>query len=84
MRALGSDVIMDGEAVVLNKAGVPDFDALQLVNGHEVPVIYYAFDLVWIDGGVEKILRFYKTAIKLWNENKRARLLNNRARTFCF
>jgi len=34
LQDLGHDVILDGEVVVFNEQGVPDFDALQLYNGH--------------------------------------------------
>jgi bifunctional non-homologous end joining protein LigD len=43
------EVILDGEVVLLNSRGHPDFDALQAYNG-EGHLVYYAFDLLWIDG----------------------------------
>lgn len=43
--------VIDGEIVVLNEEGVPDFNNLQLwrseADGH---LVYYAFDLLWYDG----------------------------------
>jgi bifunctional non-homologous end joining protein LigD len=50
VRDLENDVILDGEVVVLDRNGKPDFDALQKVNGHRQNVFFYAFDLLWIDG----------------------------------
>lgn len=47
---LGHDAVIDGEVVVFNEAGLPDFDALQLYNGHSTPIAYCVFDLLWMDG----------------------------------
>jgi bifunctional non-homologous end joining protein LigD len=47
---LDHEVILDGEVVVFNEAGRPDFDALQLYNGHSSPIKYCVFDLLWLDG----------------------------------
>jgi len=47
---LGHDAVIDGEVVVFNDAGLPDFDALQLYNGHSTPIAYCVFDLLWMDG----------------------------------
>jgi bifunctional non-homologous end joining protein LigD len=50
LRALKHDVVLDGEAVVFNAEGKPDFDALQKFNGHQTAIAYCAFDLLWMDG----------------------------------
>lgn len=50
LQKLPHDIVMDGEIVVLNDEGKPDFDALQKFNGAKSGVIYYAFDLLWCDG----------------------------------
>jgi bifunctional non-homologous end joining protein LigD len=50
LRELGHDAVIDGEVVVFNKEGMPDFDALQLYNGHDTPINYCVFDLLWLDG----------------------------------
>jgi bifunctional non-homologous end joining protein LigD len=50
LKKLGHDFILDGEAVVLNETGKPDFDALQNFNGHDDPIYFYAFDILWLDG----------------------------------
>jgi len=43
-------VVVDGEVVVFNEAGHPDFDALQKYNGHDSPISYCVFDILWMDG----------------------------------
>jgi len=50
LKALKHDVVLDGEAVVFNEEGLPDFDALQKYNAHTSPIFYCVFDLLWIDG----------------------------------
>jgi bifunctional non-homologous end joining protein LigD len=50
LKDLGHDAVMDGEVVVFNKEGKPDFDALQLYNGHDTPINYCVFDMLWLDG----------------------------------
>ena len=48
--ALKHDVVLDGEVVVFNEEGLPDFDALQKYDGHDSPITYCVFDILWIDG----------------------------------
>lgn len=43
-------MILDGEVVYVNDEGKPDFDLLQKVNGQKAPLIYYVFDILWLDG----------------------------------
>lgn len=50
LKKLSHDVVLDGEAVVLNKEGKPDFDALQKFNGQKSGALYYVFDILWLDG----------------------------------
>jgi bifunctional non-homologous end joining protein LigD len=50
LKGLGRDVVFDGEIVVFNSEGLPDFDALQLYNGHNTPISYCVFDILWLDG----------------------------------
>lgn len=50
LRDLNHEVILDGEVVVFDESGRPDFDALQLYNGHNTPISYCVFDLLWMDG----------------------------------
>jgi bifunctional non-homologous end joining protein LigD len=47
---LGHRMVVDGEIVVFNKEGLPDFDSLQLYNGHDTPISYCIFDILWLDG----------------------------------
>jgi bifunctional non-homologous end joining protein LigD len=46
------DCIMDGEVVVLDAGGAPDFSALQeaLSEGRDETLIYFVFDLLFLDG----------------------------------
>ncbi len=51
MRRLNHDVVLDGEIMVMDKNGVPHFEALQ--NWRRDPkgqLYYYAFDILWCDG----------------------------------
>lgn len=50
LKLLGHNIIIDGEVVVFTSEGKPDFDAIQLYNGHESPIQYCVFDLLWLDG----------------------------------
>jgi bifunctional non-homologous end joining protein LigD len=50
LKKLGHDAVLDGEVVVFNADGLPDFDALQLYNRHTTPIAYCVFDLLWLDG----------------------------------
>ncbi len=50
LKGIGHDAIIDGEVVVFNEEGKPDFDALQIYNGNETPISYAVFDLLWLDG----------------------------------
>lgn len=50
LEQLTHDVVLDGEAIVLNQEGKPDFDALQQFNGQKSGVFFYVFDILWLDG----------------------------------
>jgi bifunctional non-homologous end joining protein LigD len=50
LKKLKLNCILDGEVVFVNEEGKPDFDALQSVNGQRAPIVYYVFDLLWLDG----------------------------------
>jgi len=47
-----ASAVVDGEIVVLGKGGVSTFSELQLAlsEGHHERMIFYAFDLLWLDG----------------------------------
>lgn len=50
LQSLGHDLMIDGEVIVLNDEGKPDFDALQLYNGKRSPIRYCVFDLLYLNG----------------------------------
>ena len=50
LKASGHKMVLDGEMVVFNEEGMPDFDALQNYNGKETPISYCVFDILWLDG----------------------------------
>src|ERR1041385_5430549 len=43
------EAVFDGELVAFNDDGKPGFNALQNYR-HGDPVVYYVFDLLWLDG----------------------------------
>jgi len=47
---LKHDAVIDGELVVLDKNGNPSFDQLQAYDPHKDQIVYYVFDLLWLDG----------------------------------
>jgi bifunctional non-homologous end joining protein LigD len=52
LRSLKHDAIFDGELVALDEKGFPDFHALQLAarEAQAERVVYFAFDLLYLDG----------------------------------
>lgn len=49
--AIHHDVILDGEVVALDKEGKSQFQLLQEYRkNHEIPLVYYVFDLLYLDG----------------------------------
>jgi bifunctional non-homologous end joining protein LigD len=45
------NAVVDGEIVVLNEEGVPDFNSIQQWDKKKQgQLVYYVFDLLWIDG----------------------------------
>jgi len=51
MAAWGLDVVLDGEIVVLNEIGVPEFGALQnWRDKKELNLVFYVFDILWYKG----------------------------------
>ncbi|HYF67920.1 MAG TPA: DNA ligase D [Ohtaekwangia sp.] len=50
LQRMNLNCILDGEVIYINEDGKPDFDALQRVNGQKAPIVYYAFDLLRLDG----------------------------------
>ncbi len=51
LKKLKHNVILDGEIVLLNEKDLPDFQKLQYYENHlNYPLIYYAFDILQLDG----------------------------------
>ena len=51
IQAWNIHAVVDGEIVVLNKVGKPEFNALQnWQNDDSGQIIFYVFDLLWLDG----------------------------------
>jgi len=51
LKKIKSKVILDGEIVVLNENGQPDFQKLQHYEEYtHLPLVYYAFDLLALNG----------------------------------
>src|SRR5690349_14036897 len=43
--------VLDGEIVVVNEQGIPDFSGLQLWRSEDDgQVLYYLFDILWLEG----------------------------------
>lgn len=49
LEKLKHDAVIDGELVLIDESGRPNFDELQRFNG-KLPLIYYAFDIIWLNG----------------------------------
>lgn len=58
LKKIKHDLIFDGEIVVFDKEGLPDFNAVQNYNGHDTAINYFVFDILWIDGYSLKKLPF--------------------------
>jgi bifunctional non-homologous end joining protein LigD len=50
LKKLKHKMVLDGEMVVFNEEGLPDFNAIQNYNGHNSPISYCVFDIIWLDG----------------------------------
>ncbi|HSW88634.1 MAG TPA: DNA ligase D [Candidatus Saccharimonadales bacterium] len=52
LQSINSEVILDGEIVAVDEKGTPQFQLLQdySKNHHGVTLIYYVFDLLYLDG----------------------------------
>lgn len=51
VRKIKRDVVLDGEIVLMNEEGRPDFEKLQQYeDNRHLPLIYYVFDLLFMDG----------------------------------
>jgi len=50
LKALKHQMVVDGEMIVPDENGLPDFGAIQNYNGQNTPIVYYLFDILWLDG----------------------------------
>lgn len=50
LKALKADVVLDGEMVVFDEDEKPDFNRVQLYNGHKNPISYFVFDILYCNG----------------------------------
>jgi bifunctional non-homologous end joining protein LigD len=51
LKKLGINALLDGEIVVVNEKGIPDFSALQLWRSEaDGQLAYFVFDILWYDG----------------------------------
>jgi bifunctional non-homologous end joining protein LigD len=50
LQDFGHDAVLDGEVVVVDAAGKPDFQLLQAYPKSGGRLVYYVFDLLYIDG----------------------------------
>jgi ATP-dependent DNA ligase len=50
LASLDDDFVLDGELVALDSQGKPSFQILQRTLSHELPIYFYAFDLLNRDG----------------------------------
>jgi bifunctional non-homologous end joining protein LigD len=51
LKKIKKDVVLDGEIVVLDANGRPSFQLIQqYLQAHDVPVCYYVFDCLYING----------------------------------
>src|SRR5687768_3395905 len=51
LRKWNINVVVDGEIVVVNEEGIPDFGNLQLWRSEDDgQLLYYLFDILWLEG----------------------------------
>lgn len=51
LEAIEHDAVLDGEIVAVDAKGKPDFQLMQrALKAHDVPLLYYVFDLLYLDG----------------------------------
>lgn len=47
----GKNLVLDGELVVLNEVGMPDFGAIQnWRSAKDLNLVFYVFDILWLEG----------------------------------
>lgn len=50
LAALPENTVVDGEVVALDEQGLPSFNLLQNSLGGRVPIVFYVFDVLFLDG----------------------------------
>jgi bifunctional non-homologous end joining protein LigD len=51
LKGLNLSAVIDGEIIVVNEKGLPDFDALQTWRSEaDGDLVFYAFDALWVEG----------------------------------
>lgn len=51
LQAFDKKAVLDGEIVLLNEKGLPDFQKLQNYESHrDLPLVYYVFDMLELEG----------------------------------
>jgi bifunctional non-homologous end joining protein LigD len=61
LAGMKQEAIVDGELVAIGEDGKPSFGALQRARrGESVPLVYYAFDLLYLDGHDLRKLRLVR------------------------
>ena len=50
LKAVDHKIVVDGEMIVPDENGLPDFGAIQNYSGQKTPIVYYLFDILWLDG----------------------------------
>src|SRR5205085_3807286 len=50
LSGLPDETVIDGEIVALDEAGRPSFNALQNRGSSKVPLVYYVFDVMVLEG----------------------------------
>ena len=50
LRNMPDETVIDGEVVALDTSGRPFFNTLQNYGSRDVPIFYYAFDLLMLSG----------------------------------
>ncbi|HET6243037.1 MAG: DNA ligase D [Bacteroidetes bacterium] len=50
LETIQDNAVIDGEIVALDKHGMPSFQLLQNYNDTELNLVYYVFDILWLNG----------------------------------
>ena len=64
MQSWKINAVVDGEIVAINEEGFPDFGGLQNWRSEAVGhLVFYAFDILWMDGDLMKCTLFERRKI---------------------